>query len=301
MPLRPAPVPRRDSPPSRGRPPTGARARAAGALAAALAVALAGCTRVPPADLSRDPSALFDQVRAAQARVQRVRGSARVKIASPGASGSVLEFAAAEKPDRLHLETLDFFGNPAAVLVAADGRFAFLDTRANVLYRGDATPENISRLLPVVLPVEELVIILCGSAPLLPGTPLEVGVKDDRLLLTVGLGDVGQRLAIGDLASVEWSRVRRAEPEGGRNSGEVAPGYDLEFDAFLRRAGVRFPTELRLDAPVGKSRIELTWRQDLEVNGNVEPALFQLSPPKGARVVDLARGAPVPSLDVPSR
>src|SRR6266536_511391 len=87
-------------------------------------------------------------------------GCPRVKIKSPGANGTVTEFAAAEKPDRVHLETLDFFGNPAAVLVAADGRFAFLDARANVFYRGDATPENVARLLPVMIPVEELVVIL---------------------------------------------------------------------------------------------------------------------------------------------
>jgi hypothetical protein len=257
-----------------------------------LGLALAGCPRVPPPDLSRDPSALLDQVRSAQERVQRVRGTARVKISSPDGSGTAIEFAAAEKPDRVHLETLDFFGNPVAILVAADGRFGFLDARANVFYRGDATPENVSRLLPVVLPVEELVVILCGSAPLLPGRPLEVGVKDDLLLLTIGLGDVGQRVAVGERASVEWSRVRRAVPAG--SAGEVAPAYDLEFDDFLLRAGVRFPSEVQLDAPSGKSRIRFTWRNDVQVNGILDPALFRFEPPRGARVVDLARGEPVP-------
>jgi hypothetical protein len=79
----------------------------------------------------------------------------------------------------------------------------------------------------------------------------------------------------------------------------VAPAYDLEFDAFHRRAGVRFPAVLKLDAPAGRSRIQLTWREDLQINGAAEPALFRLLTPKGARVVDLARGAPVPSLELP--
>jgi hypothetical protein len=114
----------------------GAAARAGALVAcwlAALSAVVGGCaSRVPPADLSRDPAALLEQVRAAQARVTRVRGSARVNIESPGGSGTVTELAAAEKPDRLRLETLDFFGNPAAVLVAAGGRFAFHDQRENV-------------------------------------------------------------------------------------------------------------------------------------------------------------------------
>jgi hypothetical protein len=264
-------------------------------VASALALGLAGCPRVPPPDLSRDPSALLDQVRGAQERVQRVRGSARVRISSPGGSGSAVEFAAAEKPDRVHLETLDFFGNPVAVLVAAGGRFGFHDARANVFYRGDATPENVSRLLPVVLPVEELVVILCGSAPILTGTPLEVAVKDDLLLLTIGLGEVGQRLAIGERASVEWSRVRRAAPADQVSVSDVAPAYDLEFEGFRQRAGVRFPSQVRLDAPSGKSRIQLAWRDDVQVNAELDPALFRLEPPRGARIVDLARGETVPS------
>lgn len=270
-------------------------------VAPALALALAGCPRVPPPDLSRDPSALLDQVRGAQERVQRVRGTARVRISSPSASGSAVEFAAAEKPDRVHLETLDFFGNPVAVLVAAGGRFGFHDARANVFYRGDATPENVSRLLPVVLPVEELVVILCGSAPILPGAPLEVTIKDDLLLLTLGLGDLGQRLAIGERAAVEWSRVRRATAGAGGAVSDVAPAYDLEFGGFELRGGVRFPSEVKLDAPAGRSRIQLAWRNDVQVNAELDAALFRFEPPRGARVVELARGAPVPVAPEPPK
>jgi len=36
------------------------------------------------------------------------------------------------------------------------GRFALLDLRTNVFYRGPATPENLSRLIPVPLRDEEL-------------------------------------------------------------------------------------------------------------------------------------------------
>jgi hypothetical protein len=262
---------------------------------------LAGCaTRVPPADLSRDPAALLDQVRAAQARVTRVHGSARVHIESPDGSGTVTELAAAEKPDRVRLETLDFFGNPAAILVAADGRFAFLDRRDNVFYRGDASPENVSRLLPVLLPVEEIVTLLCGSAPLLDGRPLEVGVEGGQVLLTLGLGNLGQRLAVGDQARIEWSRIRRWEagPEGVPR--EVAPAYDVRFEGFRDRKGVRFPTELHLDAPSARARVDFAWRGDLEVNGRLDPALFRLEPPRGARVVDLAPGEGIPRWEIPS-
>jgi hypothetical protein len=268
-------------------------------LAAAAGLVLTACHRVPPADLSRDPAALLGEVRAAQARVKTVRGSARVHIDSPGLSGTVTEFAVAEKPDRVRLETLDFFGNPVAVLVSDGASFAFLDARAGVFYRGAATPENVSRLLPFVLPAEELVTILCGSAPLLPGEALEVTVEDGWLLLTLGRGDIGQRLAIGEAAAVEWSRVRRAVPGDGDARSETAPAYDLQFEDFLRRGGVRFPTRLELDAPAGRAHVKLAWRDDLEVNAPLEPSLFRLAPPKGARIVDLEPSAVVPRPALP--
>jgi hypothetical protein len=253
---------------------------------AVLLGSLAGCARVPPASLARDPSALLDQVRAQQARVQRVQGAARLRIASPTFSGTVTEFIAAEKPDRVHLETLDFFGSPAAVLVAGDGRFALYDVRNKVFYRGEATPRNISRLLPFEIPVDELVTILCGSAPLLPGAPLEVGTDGDQLLLTLGLGDVGQRLAVGEQAAVTSSRVRRAAPPGARPE-DMNPGYDLEFRGFTERGGARFPGQVDLDAPASHSRVQLSWHDDVDVNGTLDRGLFHIDPPPGVRLEDL--------------
>ena len=186
-----------------------ARGRLPRAFAALLLLLVVACVRVPPGDLSRDPVELATQVRDAQAKVKSVRGSARVSIESPGVSGSFQELVAAERPDRVRLETVDFFGNPAALLVAGGGRFAFLDARANVFYRGEATPENVSRLLPVVIPVEELVTILCGSAPLLPGRAADVATEESLLVLALTADGVNQRVAIGEGATVSWSKVRR--------------------------------------------------------------------------------------------
>ena len=274
------------------------RVQGGGVLGIAI-LALVSCARVPPSDLSRDPRDLLAQVRAAQERVQRVRGSARVRIESPGGSGTLTEFIAAEKPDRVHLETLDFFGNPAAVLVAADGRFSFLDQRENVLYRGEATPANVSRLLPVLLPVEELVTILCGSAPILDGVPLDARVAGGQLLLTIGRGALGQRLAVGDHASVESSRVRLSETAPDGTHRETAPAYDLDFDSFRDRSGLRIPDEVHLDAPSGRAHVDLFWRNDLEVNGPLEASLFRIETPRGVRVVELGAGDTIPPFELP--
>jgi hypothetical protein len=261
-----------------------------------LLLAAAGCPRggVSP-DLGADPARLLAELREGQARVQRVQGSARVRIASPEVKGTLLELVVAEKPARVRLETLDFFGNPVAVLVADGDRFGFYDSRSRTYWRGDATAENVSRFLPVALPPEELVTILCGSAPLLPAEPLEARPRDGKAELVLARGDVAQQLVVGEGLAVETSRVRRAHPEPAAQ----AVFYDLDFGSFRSVAGVRFPGRIRLDAASAGARVELEWRQDLEVNGRLERELFALAPPRGAKVVDLPPGAPMPDVELP--
>ncbi|HZZ85357.1 MAG TPA: DUF4292 domain-containing protein [Anaeromyxobacteraceae bacterium] len=263
-------------------------------LLAALALLAAGCVprRAPPPDLSRDPQELLQAVRASQDRIKTVQGSARVHLDSPRLKvpGGLQEFVAAEKPDRLHLETLDFFGDVASVLVASGGRFGLYDAKEHVLYRGAATPENVSRFLPVVLPIEELVTVLCGSAPLLPGRAVAAEPGDGVLLLTLAAGPVGQQLAVGELASVSWSRVRRLTRDAAGREAQDAPAYDLELNLRRHRAGVVFPHELKLVAPSARSTVELTWGDDLVVNGRIDPRLFEIKAPAGARVVELDAG-----------
>jgi hypothetical protein len=246
-------------------------------------------------DLAADPAKLLADVRAKQEVVRRVQGGARIRIDSPDVKGTVSAFAAAEKPARVRIELHDFFGNPAAVLVADGDRFGFYDARSKTFYRGDASAENVSRFLPVVVPPSELVTILCGSAPILAGAAVEATPRRGAVLLVVAAGEVGQRLEVVDELAIASSRVRRDAPDPAAQ----AAFYDLELDGFRHRAGVRFPTEVRLDAPSARSRVRLRWRDDLEVNGAVDAGLFRLDPPRGAKVVDLPPGGVVPDVPLP--
>jgi hypothetical protein len=268
-------------------------AATAGARLAALALAAAaGCVRAPPPDLSGDPDALLEQVRAAQALARTVRGSARVGVATPDTTGSLDAWIAAEKPDRVRIETLDFFGNPASVLVAAGGRFALHDARAGVLYRGEATPENLARLLPLPLGAGELATLLCGSAPILDGRAVAAEPDGGAMRLEIEGGTGRQLLWAGEGAAL---RAARLEPA----PGSPAPGWSAEFDVFRRRAGARVPTDSELRTPRG--RVTLHWKEDLEVNGTVDPAAFRLETPRGVRVVEVGEGDVIPEVNIPIR
>jgi hypothetical protein len=203
-----------------------------------------------------------------------------------------VHFLAAEKPDRIHLEALDFFGNPALVLVADGGRFVLYDARAKVVWRGAATPRNLSRLLPLALSPEELVTILCGSAPILPrGAPARAEPGRGIVTLVLEATEVEQALAVGPRAVVEASRTRAAD------GGEVPGAADLRL-SYDDADHPGFPSEVKVAVQRRGVELELAWRE-VELNGALDGALFALAPPRGARVVDLAEGETVPALPPP--
>lgn len=265
---------------------------AAGRAIAALGiVALAGCLRAPPPDLSRNPAPLLAQVRAAQGGVGSCRGSARLALSAPDLSGSLDAWVAAETSGRLRVEVFDFFGNPAAVLVAGGGRFALLDARAGTFHRGDDTPENLARLLPVPLGARELARVICGSAPILDGEPVAAEPGDGVVLLEIAGPSGRQVLGVGEGASI----VSASYLPGARGG----TAWKAAFSVFRHPAGRRFPTEVELRG--GGAEIGLRWKDDLEVNGAPDDALFILEPPRGAQVIELPPGAPAPPIDLPLR
>jgi hypothetical protein len=251
-----------------------------GIVLAALAASAACVRRAPPADLSPDPAALLEQVARTQGAVARVRGEAKVKVDTADGGGSLTQFVVAERPDRVRLDAVDFFGNPVATLAAAGGRFALLDLKAGVFYRGRASPGNLARLVPFEVTAPELVLLLCGAAPIVEGRPAGVEPGDGVLRLTVEAADRVQRLDVGEGAAVHASAVRA------RGGGAPAGALDVAFDRFEPLGGRPFPMELRVDAPGAHASVRLRWKE-IEANGVIPPGGWELAPPPGVRIVDL--------------
>lgn len=220
-------------------------------------------------------------MRATQERVRSVRGEVRVRVKAQGKSGSVSAFAAAKKPDRVLVQTLDFFGNTAAELAAAGGELSLYDARERVVYRGAATPENLARLVPIPLSPAELATLLCGSAPLLDGEPVRATPGRGWVELEIAAGPRRQVLRIGPRAAVLSSSLSVAD--GGTGA------YQATFGERDVVRGEQFPGEVVLTAPEVSMRV--TWSEP-EPGAALEDALFAPRLPRGARVVDLAETPP---------
>lgn len=259
-------------------------------LAALAVLALAACSRrVPPPDLALEPAALLAQVEAAGRVVARVQGEARLRLDAPGTRGVVPAFVAAERPDRLHVEALDFFGNPTATLVADGGRLAIYDARARTFYRGAATAANLSRLVPLPLSPAQLVAILCG-APLLAGQPVSAEVGRGFVTLELRDGPGSAALRVGPRAAILRATFRGGAP--------ALPDHEVVYSSFLDLEHVRFPGQVVVTSTDPRVEVELAWKEP-EVGGRLDAALFRMEPPGGARVVDLDAVPDLPPLPLP--
>jgi len=247
-------------------------------LTALVFASMVACSHAPAAvGPPLDPAALLQQIEKAHAEPQTLSASGRAAVDAPQNGGRYQIQIVVRRPASLRIAALDPLGNPAALLVADGGRFALLDLRSNVFYRGPSTPENLSRLIPQPLRDEELVALVLGAMPPLPGArPLEAHRAGDGSVLTLTSGEVRQEVSVG--ADLRIDRVRRLR--------SAQPLWEVALDDFDDASGQQMPRQLRLTAPAERIQVELQLKE--RVWGKpTSPAAFQLTPPQGVRVVEV--------------
>ncbi|MFP2934089.1 DUF4292 domain-containing protein [Pyxidicoccus sp. 3LG] len=268
------------------------------AAAIFLAVLCSACPKRiefgPEGELT-DAEVVYKRVRENQDNIVSLEGDSKLRVESPQASGTLSMFVSITRPSLIHLETFDFFNRPLASLVS-DGRgFGLYQTETNTYYQGPASPENVSRFLPVVLPAEELVAIMLGQVPLIPPErmTLELDRKKGVYVLTLHRGPATQVLDV----HTKHLRVMKSQVRG-------IPGYDLGFDDFLERGSIIFPGKVELVAEQAETKLQVRY-QDITLNGRPDMTLYELLPPEGAKVVEVDErgrevqsGKPVPSVPV---
>ncbi len=273
------------------------------------ALALAGCPKrvelkFGPEGQIEDPAILLQHLDRRSAQLVSIKAEAKVRVRTPQQSGTVTEFIAAMRPGLLHLETLNFFGKPVAVLVSDGETFALFHEDQAAYYTGPATAQNVSQLLPIVVSPRELTALLLGDIPRIraEGTTLELDEERGAYLLTLKGGDARQRI---------WVDTERLLPLRSEIRGISA--YDLNLSDYEQLEGLWFAKTVELISvdsrgqPTGVE-VRLSWR-DVELNFPADLTLFSLPQPpgtelirvdaEGRRVLDDGERGQVPQIPVP--
>jgi hypothetical protein len=242
-------------------------------------LAAAGCPKPqvvmgPPVDAG----ALLEQVRAAHKVPRTLSCEAKAFVDAPENGGRYALQLSVKRPASLRIEALTPMGDPAAVLVADGGKFALLDLRNNVFYRGPATPRNLSRLLPAPLRDEELVALLTGAMPELPeALPEKANRVGDGYLLLVSTPRLAQEVSLG--GDLRINDVRRLT-----SGGELL--WAVHLDEHDDSSGAQVPRLLHLSAPKAKTEVDLRLK-NVVVNKPPPAGAFLLGVPQGMKVEEV--------------
>jgi outer membrane biogenesis lipoprotein LolB len=237
-----------------------------------LAIFLLSCAHAPPQGPAPDAVELFERARAAHQVPQTMMCDAKAFVDARQNGGRYALHIAVRRPASIHIEALTPLGDPAAVMVADQGRFALLDLRSNVFYRGPASPENLSRLLPAPLRDEELVALLTGAIPELPGgQPQSVRRQGDGFLLVLSSPGESQEIDLG--ADLRVNEVRRK-------------GWTVHLDEHDDKSGAQVPRLLHLSAPSAHTEVDLRLR-NMETGLPPPSGAFLLGVPPGMRVEEV--------------
>lgn len=238
------------------------------AVLAALALLALGCrTSVGPPlrpVLGEEERIEAWLVRASGAAALRtgVRAVGHLRLSGPRGSGRVKQVIIAERPARLRLESLNFLGQTASVLVS-DGRdYVIYD--GDEFERGAVSEDLLIRYLGLDVAPEEAVALLVAAPELPQGPPDAVlGRGNERVALyatrRVHFAETGELIGVEALepgGEVRWHATygRWRDVPGGRYP------YAMSFH-FPRRQLV---AELELDS--------------VELNPQLDDALFSLLP-----------------------
>jgi hypothetical protein len=244
---------------------------------ALLAAFLTGCPPkiIAPPRPGDTAETVLSRLENAEARVQRVRGEARLKAEGKDGKLVVTVFVAAEAPARIHLEQLDFFGRPERMLACDGTRFVLFDGQKAKWYRGPATEATMARFFPVTLSPPELAALLMGLSPRLKPIDAKLSTDEKRgTRLTLVSETRTDALFVG-----ENDRVALAE---------LGPPLSatLEYSEWTESNGVLGPRRTVLDRAGGAMHLELAWKEQ-ELNGAPDPSMFELTIPEGIVPIEL--------------
>jgi hypothetical protein len=243
-----------------------------------LALAFCGCPhRIQPltaAQRLNDPQAFLEVMRNSSARLQSLRAVGYADIRKGGRRIKAHILAVAQRPAWLRFETESFFDQPLSILTTDGMAFSLWDMDKGRFLIGQATPANISRVIPIPLDGPEVTGILLGDPPLIPYAQLDLFWDNAEQLYRLILMNSRQKQEV----RIEPTSLRPVQVVC-YDSGKL--WYQLSFEDWSGKpGGPRAPQTIQFVSPHDDVNVLIHIRQ-VEVNLQLDQTLFQLKPPSG--------------------
>ena len=259
-----------------------------GVLALLLGVGVLGCVPRPPSRQAipwpaadRSPEAimaLFDQ---RWQLAESLRAVARVTLSSVQGRYSTRQTFLWRRPALLRLDTLSLFGQPVMSLVADAVQASVYYPTEGAFFQGPTGAATLARVVGLPLDVGEVAPLLMGyirPAPAPQVAAIDLETDDGMLLLRFldGAGRLIQDAWVDPDQLLPRRVLRYAQP--GLAVVDIAYG-DIRFLTEMFPA----PHTLAMWLPQAEAEVRIQFLT-VELNPDLSPAVFHLSPPAGMSI-----------------
>src|SRR5262249_25441975 len=148
--------------------------------------------------------------------------------------------------------------------------------------RGQASPENLWRYARLWLPVADLVDLVLGTPPRRDAS------HTAEVAFDTATGWICLQRALVPGAQLVWFSTTGLPLAAEERGGDGRPTWRASFDRYQDHGGVPVATHLGLELPAWSRSMELTL-EDIDVNPDLDHAVFAVQAPRGSKVVDLDR------------
>lgn len=242
-----------------------------------LASCLAACTGAQHALPADGPTRPEDVLQRALARPlpQTLQGMARLEAYVQKQARKVDLLLVVQLPGSVQFQalapTLDL-----VALLSTDGKtFVSFERGAAACYTGMACPQNLGRLVPIALPPEQLAQMLLGRPPLLESPETSLQWDERRGLYRVDIGPASGAHQQVFVTPAEFRFVGTVMFQGGERVGSVQ---------YEGQSAGGAPKLLKFKAKDTDVSVEM---RDVQADKPVQPEVFAVQCPQGAKVVTL--------------
>jgi hypothetical protein len=216
-----------------------------------LPLCLYGCAIRPKGILTQETPADVDRVLASLRQrendLKTFKGVGRFKTIRGNGTKIFRVVWIGSKPENLRVETLGPWGQPNLTFVVNGPSFFLHSRQDNHYFRGDATADNLARLVSIPVKGEDLFRLLSGQPPILPfhhgkirtspadsGSILSLYKKWGRLIEKIWMKDAGKSVEKVEVFDA-WGNLR----------------YRIAFSEFHQTESFWFPHTIAISDPEG--------------------------------------------------
>jgi outer membrane lipoprotein-sorting protein len=227
---------------------------------------------------------IWQQLAARRRTFQTLQGLAEARLSSTSQNVTVESMVVVLQGfEAMRLEGISALGQPVFLLVSDGQRFSFYAPQEARLVSGTASAQNLQRVFGVALAPSALHYLLLGDIPLaaLPTAGKLAYHPGGNLYVWEGwdTGHMGYYRIWFDAMSLHPVRFAVEDVLG-----RVV--LHVEYADFRRLDNFLVPYRITADQPLAEQRV--VWHySDVQLNGQVAPALFHMRVPAGTKHVEL--------------